>query len=186
MAQIIAVILKKEITMPKAFERILMVGLFSYLTFTAGLIKIYIPGTPVPFTMQTFVLFIAAYYLSAKENGISQIIYVVAGMLGAPVFAAGLTGALALVGPTAGYLAGFVISGILISFIIRKAGRMNYFKATLIFALGSLIILTLGMLHLVLGYRMTLSAAFCAGFLPFSASEAAKIILAAGLYGIKR
>jgi biotin transport system substrate-specific component len=186
MTETIAKSLKKEIVIPEVFKSVLMVMLFSYLTFAAAMIKIYIPGTPVPFTMQTFVLFMAVYYLSARENGISQLIYVAAGMFGAPVFAAGLTGALILMGPTAGYLAGFIISGILMSHIMRKAGKLTYIKAALIFALGGFIILALGTLHLYFTYRMPLDKAITSGFLPFVAGDFIKILAAAGFYKLKK
>ncbi len=186
MTESIANALKKEIVIPEVFKSALMATLFSYLTFTAALIKIYMPGNPVPFTMQTFVLFMAVYYLSAKENGISQLIYVAAGMFGAPVFAAGLTGAVALIGPTAGYLTGFIVSGILMSYIMRKAGKLTYIKTVLIFATGGFIILAFGTLHLYFIYKMPLDKAIILGFLPFAASDFIKILAAAGFYRIKK
>jgi len=186
MTETIAKALKKEIVIPEALKSVIMVMLFSYFTFAAAMIKIYIPGNPVPFTMQTFVLFMAVYYLSAKENGISQLIYVAAGMFGAPVFAAGLTGALILMGPTAGYLAGFIISGILMSYIMRKTGKLTYIKAALIFVIGGFIILALGTIHLYLIYKMPFDKAIVLGFLPFVASDFVKILAAAGFYKLKR
>lgn len=178
--------LTKEITISRTTERILLVSLFAALTFAAALIKIYTPVSPVPFTLQTFVLFMAVYYLSAKENGISQASYILTGMIGAPVFAAGIAGALILVGPTAGYLMGFIVSAFMMSFLMSKAGKLDYVKAALIFTAGSFVILALGTAHMILAYKMNPMAAIAAGFLPFIPAEALKIAAAAGFYGLKK
>ncbi|MEI7542613.1 MAG: biotin transporter BioY [bacterium] len=179
-------ILTKEIVISKTKERILMVLFFSFLTFIAAFIKIYTPISPVPFTFQTFVLFMSVYYLSAKENGIAQSFYILTGMIGLPVFAAGLVGALIMVGPTAGYLLGFIVSAFLMSLMISKVGKLSFVKASLIFTAGSLLILTLGTAHLVLVYKMNFMAALTAGFIPFIPTEILKIAAAAGFYGLNK
>ncbi|MEI7640116.1 MAG: biotin transporter BioY [bacterium] len=178
-------VLKKEIVMSKTTQRVLLTLLFSYLTFCAALIKIYTPLSVIPFTTQTFVLFMAMYFLNPKEAGISQALYIVAGLIGAPVFAVGITGALALVGPTAGYLAGFVISAVVMAYLMSKTGKLSYIKAALIFSLGALIVLTFGTLNLILVYKMPVGAALMAGFLPFAGIEVVKIFTAAGFFGLK-
>lgn len=179
-------ILTKEITISRTTRRVLMISLFAALTFAAALIKIYTPASPVPFTFQTFVLFMAVYYLNPKENGISQASYILTGMIGAPVFAAGIAGVLVLVGTTAGYLLGFIVSAVMMSYLISKAGKLNYFKASLIFAAGSFVILALGTAHLLFALKMSPAAAFAAGFVPFVPAEVLKIAAAAGFYGLKR
>jgi biotin transport system substrate-specific component len=178
--------LTKEVTISRTTERIIMVSLFALLTFAAALIKIYTPLSVVPFTMQTFVLFMSVYYLSPKENGISQASYILTGMVGAPVFAAGIAGALILVGPTAGYLLGFVVSAFMMSYMVNKAGKLTYVKAAVIFTTGSIVILALGCAHLIIAYKMNAAAALAAGFVPFIPAEAAKIAAAAGFFGLKK
>jgi biotin transport system substrate-specific component len=178
--------LTNELTIGKTTERIIMVSIFSILTFAAAMIRIYTPLSPVPFTLQTFVLFISVYYLSSKESGIAQSAYILAGMIGAPVFAAGITGTIALVGPTAGYLMGFVIAGMLMSYAVSKTKKMTYVKAMAIFSAGSIIILALGTLHLVLFYKMNISAAIMAGFVMFIPYEILKAAAAASFFGIKK
>ena len=132
------------------------------------------------------VLFVSLYFLNAKEAGIAQALYIVAGLIGAPVFASGITGAVALVGPTAGYLAGFVVSALVMSYMMSKAGKLSFIKAAVIFLSGSFIVLALGTLNLMLVYKMPAAAAMAAGFLPFAGIELTKGLAAAGFFGLKK
>jgi len=179
--QTLTAVLTKEIAINKSAERALIVMFFSFLTFAGAMIRIPLPFTPVPLTMQTFVLFMAVYYLNPKELGLSQAIYILAGLVGAPVFAAGVTGMLALVGPTAGYLLGFIAAGFVMAAIKSKI-KPDYLKMTLVFAFGALIYLSLGTAHLWLVYHMPLKQAIFAGFLPFIAGDTIKILIASAFF----
>jgi len=179
-------VLKKKIVISKTGERIFLITFFAFLTFAGAMIRIPLPFTPVPITLQTFILFMAVYYLKPKDTGISQSIYILAGLIGAPVFAAGLTGALALIGPTAGYLIGFVVSGVFMAWVLRKVVKLTYLKTVLIFFTGALIILTLGVLHLYLIYNIPFGKAVLIGFLPFVAGDAVKVAVAASFFKLKR
>jgi biotin transport system substrate-specific component len=176
-----AAILTREITISKSAESALKIVLFSFLTFAAAMIRIPLPFTPVPITMQTFVLFMAVYYLNPKELGLSQVIYILAGLVGAPVFAAGLTGMLALVGPTAGYLLGFIVAGVVMA-AIKGSIKATPIKMAGIFALGMMIYLSLGTAHLWLVYHMALPQALMAGFVPFVPGDVIKLVVAAGFF----
>lgn len=174
-------VLTRPIAINKTVERALIVLLFSFLTFAGAMIRIPLPFTPVPITMQTLVLFMAVYYLDPKELGLSQIIYIAAGLVGAPVFAAGVAGMLALVGPTAGYLLGFIAAGIVMPLIKSKV-KASYLMMAGIFTLGTLIVYALGSAHLVLVYKMSIPHAVIAGILPFIAGDVIKIAIASAFF----
>ena len=74
-----------------------------WLSAAAG--EIPIPGTPVPITLQTFVVMLAGLMLPWRQAGAAVATYLAAGAVGLPVFAGG-TSTLALVGPSAGFLFG--------------------------------------------------------------------------------
>lgn len=76
-----------------------------WLSAAAG--EIPIPGTPVPITLQTFVVMLAGLMLPWRQAGAAVATYLAAGAVGLPVFAGG-TSTLALVGPSAGFLFGFL------------------------------------------------------------------------------
>jgi|DewCreStandDraft_4_1066084.scaffolds.fasta_scaffold02770_22 biotin transport system substrate-specific component len=170
-------IITKEIVLNKDLESVLKILLFSFLTFLASLVRIYLPWTPIPITLQTFSLFVSVYYLNPKEIGISQSIYILAGIIGLPVFAAGISGMLALVGPTAGYLLGFIIAGVIMS-ILKEKVKIMPFIMFCIFVLGTIIIYLFGILHLFIIYKIDIITAIKIGVTPFIAGDILKIILA--------
>lgn len=84
------------------------VALFAVLLWGAAAAgQIPIPGTPVPITLQTFVVMLAALTLNWREAGAAVAVYLAAGAAGLPVFAGGASTA-ALLGPSAGFLIGFL------------------------------------------------------------------------------
>ena len=79
-----------------------------------------IPGTPVPITLQTFVVMLAALMLPWKQAGAAMLMYLAAGAVGLPVFAGGAS-TMALVGPSAGFLIGFLPAAVVTSLLKGKA-----------------------------------------------------------------
>ncbi len=87
----------------------------TFIALTAALICvcswITVPFT-VPFTMQTFAVFCALLLLGAKDGTAAICLYLLLGLVGLPVFSGFRGGVGHLLGPTGGYLIGFVFSGI--------------------------------------------------------------------------
>ncbi|MBR3275236.1 MAG: biotin transporter BioY [Eubacterium sp.] len=71
---------------------------------------------PVPFTLQIFGVFAALKLLGAKKGTLSIVVYILLGLVGIPVFSSFQAGPAVLLGPTGGYIIGFVIMGILYIF----------------------------------------------------------------------
>ncbi len=178
-------VLNRPLVVSRDASSLLKISLFAVLAFAGAMIKVFTPLSPVPFTLQTLFLFVAVYYLSTREIGISQSVYIFAGLVGAPVFAAGLAGGLAFVGPTAGYLAGFIVAG-MIMVSIKKHLPENMLSMALVFAAGSFIILSMGTLHLCLVYKVPFNAALISGFAVFVPAEIMKIAAAVLYLKIKR
>ena len=181
----LSAVLNKNIEISSETASVLKVSIFAVLAFAGAMIRIYTPLSPVPFTLQTFFLFLAVYYLNPREIGISQSVYIMAGLVGAPVFAAGLTGGLAFVGPTAGYLAGFIAAGMIMS-ALRKKFSGSVISMAVIFSIGSAVILSMGTLHLCLVYKVPFTAAIVSGFAVFVPAELMKIAAAAAYLKIKK
>lgn len=70
-----------------------------------------IPGT-VPFTMQTFGVFMAVGMLGGKRGSLAVLVYLLLGLCGAPVFAGFASGFSYLLGSTGGYIIGFLLSAL--------------------------------------------------------------------------
>ncbi len=73
-----------------------------------------VPIGPVPITLQTFGVFLALRFLGGKKGTLAVIIYILLGAIGVPVFANFKGGLGAIMGPTGGYIIGFVLSGIVV------------------------------------------------------------------------
>ena len=100
---------------------ILKPTLFAVLMWTASAAgAVPIPGTPVPITLQTFVVMLAALMLPWKQAGAAMLMYLAAGAVGLPVFAGGAS-TMALVGPSAGFLIGFLPAAIVTSLLKGEA-----------------------------------------------------------------
>lgn len=108
----------------------LLFALLLWAAAAAG--RIPIPGTPVGITLQTFVLMLAALSLDWREAGGAVVLYLLAGAAGLPVFSGGMS-TLALVGPSAGFLFGFLPGVIVASLLKGKArgtGARGYWLTT--------------------------------------------------------
>lgn len=97
----------------------LLFALLLWAAAAAG--RIPIPGTPVGITLQTFVLMLAALSLDWREAGGAVVLYLLAGAAGLPVFSGGMS-TLALVGPSAGFLFGF-LPGVIVASLLKGKAR---------------------------------------------------------------
>ncbi|HMA03137.1 MAG: biotin transporter BioY [Gemmatimonas sp.] len=150
---------------------------FAATMAVAAQIAIPIPGTPVPFTLQPLAVVLAGLCLGPVAGAASMVLYLLAGALGAPVFApVGAPGVLRLIGPTGGYLlatpAAAAIAGLL-------ARRFPAFGGRLLAAFLGIATLYLGgvaQLELLTG---SLERAAALGTTPFILADLGKVVLAA-------
>lgn len=112
-----------------------MIGLLTAIIVICSWISL--PFT-VPFTLQTFAIMTAIGLLGRRNGTISILIYVLLGAVGLPVFAGFKGGLSALMGPTGGYIIGFIFSGILTGTLIQKFG--SSFKSLFISMISGLVI----------------------------------------------
>lgn len=163
-------------------RKLVITALFAALTASGAILTIPLPFSPVPITLQIFFTLIAGVILGSKYGALSQIVYLLMGGIGLPVFAKGAAGFQVLLGPTAGYLWGFILCAFVVGLISEKfqSWQMNVFAMLL----GLIIIYILGVLglHFVLG--LSIIKAIQVGIVPFLPGDALKLI-AAGLITIR-
>lgn len=159
-------------------EIIVFIFAFALALSLAAQAKIPLFFTPVPLTLQTFVVYLAIRILN-KKAVLAVGLYLVAGILGLPVFAANSLGISYLAGPTGGYILGFLIASLVIPFIFTNS--KSFIKNVVSFLFSSVIIYGLGIIWLVSFYRLNLGTALIAGLYPFIVGEAIKITSAAYL-----
>jgi biotin transport system substrate-specific component len=146
---------------------------------TAAGAYIIVPVPPVPVTMQTLFLSLAGLIIGARLAAMSQLIYVIIGAMGLPVFAGGKAGLGILIGPTGGYLLGFIAGAYVIGKLVelRPTAGMAWLVSSM--AAGTLIIYLFGVVQLCVVAQLSVSKAVAVGALPFLPGDAVKIALAA-------
>ena len=174
-------VLKKEVIVTKAGCRVFMVFVFTLLTALGAFVRIPLPFTPVPITLQTFFVLLGAALLGSKLGAITQLNYILLGFLGVPLFTGAGSGAAYLLGPTGGYLAGFVLASFFIARSIKYA-QNKIFSVFALLCLGDLILLACGAVWLKLLFGYTLTKALFIGLIPFIPADLLKALLAASIY----
>jgi biotin transport system substrate-specific component len=152
-------------------------SMFGALTAIGALISI--PLQPVPIVLSNLFLNIAAALLGGSLGALSQVIYIILGGLGLPVFSGGKAGFGVLLGPTGGYLVGFVIGAFLIGKLVEQKKTPGFAWLVFSMAVGLLVIYSVGVLQLSVVAKLSLEKALAVGVLPFLPGDVLKIIAAA-------
>ena len=157
----------------------ILCALFAALTGVGGLIAIPLPFTPVPITLQTFFTFLAGAILGKYLGALSQLIYLLLGVVGLPVFAKGSSGIGVLLGPTGGYLIGFIPAAFLVGYLLERREKPSFGLIFLAMVVGVVAIYLPGVGWLMWVARMNLVKALILGALPFMPGDAVKIVVGA-------
>jgi biotin transport system substrate-specific component len=152
-------------------------SLFGALTAVGAYIIIPLP--PVPITLQTLFLGLAGTLLGGRLGALSQVVYLLLGILGLPVFAGGKAGLGVLFGPTGGYLIGFIAAAFVIGKITAMKARPGFAWFCLSLVAGTAVLYALGVLQLSLVARLAPAKALVVGVLPFLPGDGIKILLTA-------
>ena len=142
------------------------------------LAQITVPLPLVPITGQTLAIGLAATILGAKYGTISVLIYLCMGSIGLPVFSQMSGGLGILVGPTGGFLVGFIPTAFIIGYILEKT-KFTITNAIIANIIGMFVALAFGTVWLKFIADLSWTAALAAGFLPFLAVGVLKAVLAA-------
>ncbi len=152
-----------------------------YASLFAALIAagsyIAIPAGPVPIVLQNFFVMLAGLLLGRRWASMSVFIYLLAGSLGLPVFAGGAAGIGRVMGPTGGYLMGYLPAAFLIA-VISEKGRGRVPADVLAMICGSAVVYAAGAGWLKLVAGLGWKEAAVAGVLPFLPGDALKIAAA--------
>lgn len=144
------------------------------------LAQLFIPFPLVPITGQTLAIGLAATILGKKYGTYSVLVYLFIGAVGVPVFSGMTAGLSVLIGPTGGYLIGFIPSAFMIGLYLERFG---YTVKHAVFAnlIGMGITLTFGTIWLKLSAELTWTAAIAAGVTPFLIAGVLKAFIASYL-----
>jgi len=152
-------------------------SMFAAMTAIGAFIKVPIPASPVPITLQVFFVLLAGLLLGSKWAGMSMIVYVMLGIIGFPVFSGGLSGIGVILGPTGGYLIGFILGAFVTGWVTETFGRSKLAAiGAMIAGLAAIYLLGVAQLSVVAGLSVPQSVVI--GVLPFLPGDSIKLVAA--------
>ena len=138
-----------------------------------------IPLYPVPVTGQTLVVLLIGMTYGLRLSAITMAVYLFEGALGLPVFAGGAAGAAVLMGPTGGYLFGFLLAGVAMGYLAERGMGRTAVSTIVAMVIGNFVIYLCGASWLAnfTGFGQAISV----GVMPFLYGDVLKLVVAAGL-----
>jgi biotin transport system substrate-specific component len=162
-----------------AFYDVALIIVGSFLIGLSAKIQFLLPFSPVPITGQTFAVLMVGALLGARRGSLAVVAYLIEGATGMPVFAFG-GGFAVLLGPTGGYLIGFIPAAYITGRLAEKGWDRRIGTTVLAMILGNVMIYACGMFWLscLMGISTKI---LTVGAYPFVIGDLLKIALAAGL-----
>lgn len=160
---------------PKA-QTLTFIALSTAITCIIGPLSI--PIGPVPISLTILAIFISVYAIGLKRGMVSLLLYMLIGFVGIPVFSNFKGGFNVLIGPTGGYIVGFVFVVLCAGFTIEHYENKVYMHV-IGMSVGTLLCYALGTAWLAYQGHMTFWEALLAGVIPFVWADALKIAIAA-------
>lgn len=166
----------------RSIHTIVWIALMAALTAVGAMISIpVVPFSPVPISLQTMFVLLAGLILGPKAGAFAMLLYLAAGCLGLPVFTGGKAGLAAFLGPTGGFLIGFVPSAVLCGF--AKSTPVKPYRVLLLYcAAATAVTLALGAAQLAVLLKISAGKALAVGVIPFLPGAVLKCFGAAFIY----
>jgi biotin transport system substrate-specific component len=162
---------------------LIAVAFFTALTTVGAWISFPLPFSPVPIVLANLFVLLSGVILGKWLGSLSQIIYLLLGIVGIPVFAQHQAGPSVLAGPTGGYLVGYVfaafVAGLLVEHLPRfsSARKAEMLRLAFCFSVGAVVIYIPGVPWLAHVTGMDISTAMVKGFYPYLPGDIVKIIV---------
>jgi len=163
---------------PKQLRMMVYASLFAALTAVGAFLAI--PIGPVPIVLQNMFVYLAGLMLGGRWGLASVGVYLLAGACGLPVFAGGLGGIGRFIGPTGGYLIGYLPTVFLIGKMSQKDSP-RVVTDVLAMICGTLVLYACGVSWLKIVTGMPPAKALVLGMVPFLIGDALKITAAAAI-----
>ncbi|MHC4458307.1 MAG: biotin transporter BioY [Planctomycetota bacterium] len=160
------------------FYNIALIVAGSILIALCAQLSFWLPGSAVPVTGQTFAVLMIGALFGARRGCLTVLAYIAEGLAGLPVFAGGGSGFAWLLGPTGGYLVGFIAAAYLVGLLARKGWDRRVWTTILAMIFGNIIIYAFGLIWLS-SLTGAGKAVLAQGLYPFIVGDLLKIALAA-------
>lgn len=166
-----------------SFTKTQSIALYGAITIVGSILlallarlSIPVPFSPVPITGQTLGVLLLGGLLGSRLATLTVLTYIFEGAIGLPVFAGGSLGLLYLLGPTGGYLIGFVPAAYFVGYFSEKGWNTKISSSILAMTLGTAIIFVFGVSWISITAGIT--KAITIGLVPYLPGAVVKILLA--------
>lgn len=158
-------------------QNMTMIGMMTALICVMAPFSLHIPISPVPISLTNLALYFILYVLGMKRTLLCNGLYLLIGLVGIPVFSNFTSGPGKLLGPTGGYLIGFLFMTLIAGLFVDK-WEDKIWVCVIGMIVGTAVCYLFGTAWLAVQQKMTFSAALMAGVVPFLPGDAVKIIVA--------
>lgn len=148
---------------------------------TAIAAQVVVPLWPVPITGQTLAVLLVGSSLGALRGTLSMLLYAVLGIAGLPVFSEASSGMSIILGPTGGYIIGFVFAAAFTGWIAQRSWDRKILRSILGFLGGTVVTFAIGLPWLSFTLGLNLEQTLNAGLYPFIIGGIVKMVIAASV-----
>lgn len=157
----------------------LLITVGAVLTAICAQFSIYL--WPVPITGQTLAVLLVGSSLGSLRGTLSMVLYGALGVVGLPVFADSSSGLSVLMGPTGGYIIGFIFAAAFTGWLAQIEWDRKILRSICSFLAGTVVIYLFGLPWLAISLHLDLGQTLQAGFYPFIIGGVIKSLIAAGV-----
>ncbi len=158
-------------------QTMVRIALVTAITCILAPLSIPLPFTPIPISLTVLVLYISAYILGCRRGAISYLVYLLLGAIGLPIFSGFEGGFGKLLGPTGGYLIGFIFLILIAGFAVDKYPR-SIFINVIGMILGTAVCYTFGTIWLSYQLDISFLQGLSIGVLPYLIGDGIKVLVA--------
>ncbi len=160
---------------------------YKKITVTALFVVFFIIGSytvvpigPVPIVLTNLFILLGVLLLDLRSSFLAIVIYVILGMLGLPVFSMGKGGIAVILGPTGGYIVGYLLC-VIVGNLLKKVTPENLVGFLIVTIISALCIYPVGLIWLKtsIGADWTIAKTLSIGFYPFVFGDILKAVVAA-------
>lgn len=159
-------------------KELTLTALMAAILCILGPLSLPLPFSPVPISLTMIGIYLAVYAVGMWKGTVAVCLYLLLGLVGLPVFSGFSGGPAKLLGPTGGYLIGFLFTALISGFFIDRFWK-NRLVSILGMILGIGVAYVFGTVWLAYVAGMTFSQALAAGVIPYVGFDLIKIIILA-------
>lgn len=157
-------------------KELTLTALMAAIICVLGPLSLPLPFSPVPISLTMIGIYLAVYAVGMWRGTVAFLVYLLLGLVGLPVFSGFTGGPAKLLGPTGGYLIGFIFTALISGFFIDR-----FWKKRLLSALGMIlgigVTYVFGTVWLAYVAGMTFGQALAAGVIPYVGFDLVKIVI---------